>query len=299
MTIQTMRQRFAAVSNDLLATDPRIAVALADIGTRDFDLASDRVVNVGIREQALIGVTAGLALSGLRPIAHTYAPFLIERPFEQVKIDLSHQALGAVLVSIGASFDAAAEGRTHQSPGDVALVATLPDWTIHVPGHPDEVETMLRKTAAEDDRVYIRLAEDTNRRPHPVTGELITIRTGSSRAPAIVAVGPMLDRVVDATVGWDVTVLYTSTVRPFDASGLRAATTSPSVVIVEPYLEGTSADQITTALRDRPHRLLSIGVPNTEHRHYGSRHDHAAAHGLDVAGIRARIGAFIWDQTEQ
>ena len=138
----SMRQRFNTVTTSLLDTDPRAALVLADIGAANFE-PSDRVVNVGIREQAMIGAAAGLALSGLRPIAHSYTPFLIERAFEQIKLDFGHQRLGAVLVSIGGSFDAAREGRTHQAPGDVALISTLPGWTVHVPGHPDEVEAML------------------------------------------------------------------------------------------------------------------------------------------------------------
>ncbi len=288
----TMRQSFADTANDLVKSDKRVAVALADIGVGDFDL-SDRVVNVGIREQALIGVTAGLALSGLRPIAHSYTPFLVERPFEQIKLDFGHQGLGAILVSIGASFDAAKEGRTHQSPGDVALLASLPGWTIHVPGHPDEVETMLRTAAGSDDRVYIRLAQDTNETAHPVTGSLTRIRTGSAHGATVIAVGPMLDRVVAATTDMDVTILYAATVRPFDRRGLREAVAGTDVALVEPYLEGTSAGEVTTALQDRPSRLLSIGVPNTEHRHYGSRQQHAAAHGLDTDGLRSRIAGFI------
>jgi transketolase len=293
--MQTMRQRFSNVTNDLLETDPHIAVTLADIGASSFDdpAYSDRVVNVGIREQALIGVTAGMALSGLRPIAHSYTPFLIERPFEQIKLDLNHQDLGAILVSIGASYDAASVGRTHQSPGDIALLATLPGWTIHVPGHADEVEAMLRQAATTDDPVYIRLAEDTNTRAYPATGHFAKIRTGSAHGATVIAVGPMLDRVLAATDHLDVTVLYTATVRPFDAMGLHNAVQGPDVVLVEPYLEGTSAAEVTKALRDQPHRLLSIGVPNTEHRHYGTRRHHAAAHGLDAPGLRARIGAFL------
>ena len=82
------------------------------------------MINVGIREQAMIGIAGGLALAGYRPVAHTYAPFLVERPFEQIKVGLEHQDVGAVLVSIGGSYDDLPRGRTHQSPGDVALLDT-------------------------------------------------------------------------------------------------------------------------------------------------------------------------------
>lgn len=293
--METMRERFAAVTARLLEEDGRTAVVLADIGVAAFAAAlrrhPDRVVNVGIREQAMIGVAAGMALEGLRPIVHSYAPFLVERPFEQIKLDFGHQGLGAVLVSIGASYDAAAEGRTHQAPGDVALMASLPGWEIHVPGHPDEVEALVRRAVVGDGRSYVRLAADANQRPHPAGGWTV-IRRGSTGAPTVVAVGPMLDRVLAATGERNVTVLYGSTVRPIDAAALRAAV-SCDVVLVEPYLEGTSAAAVTAVLADRPSRLLSIGVPNTEHRRYGSRWDHDAAHGLDVAGLRDRIDGFV------
>src|SRR5450755_1566921 len=128
--METMRERFAAVTSDLLAGDPRLAVVLADISADLFRPAAarhpDRVINVGIREQLLISVAGGLSLAGMRPIAHTFASFLIERPFEQIKLDLNHQDVGAVLVSAGASYDDAAYGWTHQAPGDVALLDTLP-----------------------------------------------------------------------------------------------------------------------------------------------------------------------------
>ncbi|MFD8081825.1 transketolase family protein [Kitasatospora sp. NPDC059722] len=297
--METMRERFFDVTTDLLDQDLRVALVLADISAASFAPAAgrhpDRVINVGIREQLLIGAAGGLALTGMRPIAHTFASFLVERPFEQVKLDLVHQGVGAVLVSAAGSYDWPAGGRTHMSPGDVALLDTLPDWTVHVPGHPDEAETLLRHAVADGDRnVYVRLSAHQNEAPVAVEpGRFTAVREGSGGV--VVAVGPMLDAVLAATEGLDVTVLYAATVRPFDAAGLRAALGDrPDVVLVEPYLAGTSANEAHAALADRPHRVLGLGVPREEHRHYGSIPEHLAAYGLDAASLRERIATFLW-----
>lgn len=294
-----MRDRFMKVSGALLDERPDLAIVLADIGSGYFADAGvaarhrGRVLNVGIREQLLIGFAAGLAMEGFRPIVHTYAPFLIERPFEQVKLDFGHQGLGAVLVSVGASYDAAAAGRTHQAPEDVALISTLPGWSVHVPGHPKEVEAILRSTAAGTGLDYIRLAEAANPEAVPYASSLTPIRRGSGGAVTVIAVGPSLGPVVEATADLDATILYASTIRPFDAEGLRTFLAASAVVLVEPYLAGTSAAEVSAALSDTPHRLLALGVARREHRHYGSRSEHERAHGLDAAGIRRGVADFI------
>jgi len=89
-----------------------------------------------------------------------------------------------------------------------------------------------------------------------------------------------------------VSVAYLATVRPFPGAALRAASRGTDVVVVEPYLAGTSAAEVSAALRDRPHRLLSLGVANAELRRYGNAREHRAAHGLDAAGIRASLEAW-------
>ncbi|MPY37626.1 transketolase [Streptomyces adustus] len=297
--MDTMRDRFAPVVSRLLDEDPRVAVVLAAIGTDSFAAAArrhpDRVINVGIREQLLIGAGAGLALTGLRPVLHTFASFLVERPFEQVKLDLGHQDVGAVLVSAAASFDWPAGGYTHMAPGDVALLDTLDGWTVHVPGHPDEAETLLRHAvAADDDKVYVRLSAQANARALPVDGQRThTVREG--RRGVVVAVGPMLDAVLAATEGLDVTVLYAATVRPFDAAALRRAAegAAADVVLVEPYLAGTSTAAANDALADVPHRVLGLGVGRRELRRYGTLSEHVSAHGLDPRSLRERITGFL------
>ena len=85
------------------------------------------------------------------------------------------------------------------------------------------------------------------------------------------------------------TVAYLATVRPFDVEGLRAVVGGTDVVLVEPYLAGTSSAEVSAALRDRPHRLLALGVVEPELRRYGTGADHRQAHGLDATGIRRSI----------
>ncbi|MFI8435311.1 transketolase family protein [Streptomyces sp. NPDC079020] len=297
--MDTMRDRFITTTSQLLDEDPRLALVLAEISRDGFGQAErthpDRVINVGIREQLLIGAGAGMALTGMRPLMHTFAAFLVERPFEQVKLDLGHQNLGAVLVSAGASYDWPAGGFTHMSPGDVALLDTLDDWTVLVPGHPDEAETLLRRAVAGEGRVYVRLSLQSNREARPVTGSGFTV-VREGRGGTVIAVGPMLDNVLAAVEGLDVTVLYATTVRPFDAAGLRRAVgTGPGadVVVVEPYLAGTSTAAANDALAELPHRVLGLGVGRAELRRYGQMDEHLAAHGLDPHGLRGRITGFL------
>jgi len=290
-----MRETFVDTVTATLDTDQRLAVVTADISRDAFAAARNRhphrVINVGIREQAMIGVAGGLALTGMRPVVHSYTPFLVERPFEQIKLDLGHQDVGAVLVSIGGSYDDPVWGRTHQGPGDVALLDTLPGWTVHVPGHRDEVESLLRDALAGDGRVYVRLSSRENARPQPATGRFSLLRKGSRGA--VVAVGPTLDNVLAATADLDVTVLYASTVRPFDHRGLRAAGHT-DVVLVEPYLAGTSAHEVATAFDDVAHRLRAIGVRrDIEVRAYGTAAEHDVVHGLDAEGIATTVREFL------
>jgi transketolase len=349
-----MRTAFAAEATALLDEDPLAAVVLAEISTELFAKAAarhpERVLNVGIREQLMVSVGGGLALAGLRPIVHSYASFLVERAFEQVKLDLAHQGTRAVLVSVGASYDAARAGRTHQAPEDVALLDTVPGFAVQVPGHPDEVPGLLRGAVAalgdagassglghgapghgapghgapeygapghgapeygarghgapgrdgplgagsEGYSSYIRLSTAANRDALALSPGLQVVRPGSQAV--VVAVGPMLDPVLCAVAGLDVTVAYATTVRPFDAAGLRSlagGAASGAVVLVEPYLAGTSAHVVSEALAGRAHRLLSLGVPRAELRRYGTPADHAALLGLDGAGIRRAVTEFL------
>ena len=90
-----MRRTFGKIISELADEDDKIYVLVGDIGYRVFDefreKHPDRFINMGICEQSIIGVSAGMALEGLKPWVYTITPFLIERPFEQVKLDIDQQ----------------------------------------------------------------------------------------------------------------------------------------------------------------------------------------------------------------
>lgn len=288
----TMREWFVATVGELIEADPRVAVVLADISADAFaDLARahpDRVLNVGIREQLMASTAGGLALAGMRPIIHSYAPFVVSRAYEQLKLDIGHQDVGAVVVSIGASYDSAGSGRTHFAPEDVALVDTLPGWQVHVPAHIDEVADLIAGAVRDGGRHYVRLTEHAASRVTPPSSD-------KPRA-VVVAVGPTVANVVAATEHLDLEILPVTTIRPFPAAALRRAVaraTASDVVLVEPYYAGTSAHEVTTALPDVRHRLLSLGVGRRDLRRYGTAAEHDAAHGLDVGGLRRAISDFL------
>jgi transketolase len=287
-----MREAFARTATDLVRTDPDAVVVLAVISRELFPVGDrvvdGRIVDVGIAEQCLIGVAAGMAMTGLRPIVHSIAPFLVERPYEQIKADLVLQRLPAVLVSTGASYDYASDGGTHSGHGDVAVLHALPGVGIRVPGTAAELEAVLRETYRRDEVTYLRMSTADNGEPH---ADASVLRHGGRAT--VVAVGPMLAPVLAATEGLDVTVLYTSTVRPFAGAALAAVAGEGPVVTVEPYAGEVLLGAVLDALAPRPVRVVPIGVPRAVAGHYGTPADHDRTHRLDPASLRDRIAAVL------
>lgn len=294
---EPMRRAAAEAVVELFREDERTAIVLAEISTDLFApaFAHDprRAVNVGIMEQTMVGVAAGFALEGFRPVVHTIAPFLAERALEQVKLDFGYQRLEGLFVSTGASYDYSASGMTHHAPGDVAALSTVPGLEALVPGSRGEAARLVRAAHGNGRPTYLRTSAAENGADRELApGGLTPVRRG--RGPTVVAVGPLLDRTLAALDGLDPTVLYATTVVPLDARTLAAeAGAAADVVVVEPLYEGTLAAQITAALAHRPTRLLSIGVPREAIQAYGTVADHDRALGLDAAGIRARVLAFL------
>jgi len=288
-----MRKQFVSTTVDIFEKDPSTVLLLGDIGVHGFkrliDGCPERAMNIGILEQATISVAAGLSMSGLLPFVHTIAPFLVERALEQIKVDFGYQKLRGNLISVGASYDYAALGCTHHCPSDIAILQTIPNVQILVPGSSEELDFQLRNNYNNDHLTYYRLSEAQNNISFTVQDNLATIVKRGSRG-VIMVVGPFLSRVLSAAADMDVTIIYYNQITPFDGDTLfQLLDHSSKLVAVMPFYESTLTHSIHKAIKGKASLLGTIGVPLEFSENYGSVEEHDAKFGLDEHGIRLRL----------
>lgn len=284
-----MRKTFAKLSYEIQTKDESVIVLLGDIGVHSFQNSfrdfESRTFNIGILEQTMMGLASGLAMSGKVPIVHTIAPFLVERCYEQIKVDFGYQKLPANLVSVGASFDYSALGSTHHCPGDVAILSKIPGLEIVVPGTKVEFEKLFLENYNNSKCTYFRLSEFENSQSFDIKiGKGKKVRTGASAS--ILAVGPILDLVLESTSDLDVEILYFNSVAPLDAELIRNSCNSSKVLIVEPYYSGVLSVQVLQIMKGTSLRLINLGVDCEFPEIYGS--NEAIYESLGLSGTRIR-----------
>jgi transketolase len=247
-----VRQAFADTVLEVGLKDEKLVVLVGDIShnlLQPFAKACPgRYYNVGIMEQTIVGMAAGLALAGLYPVVHTITPFLVERAYEQLKLDFGYQKLGGVMIGVGGAFDYSGLGCSHHSYAACKLVAAIPGSQVFTPASPSEFNTLFKAVYRQPKLSYFHLpAEGHGQDVGPVTvGVPITLRTGSKGT--IVAVGPQLRTAIEADVpDWGIVYLHTLKPRP----------EIPGRVI---WLEEANFDEFQHGYGTRQDHLKAVGL---------------------------------------
>jgi len=195
-----MRKAFAEKILEMAKVDDKLVVLIGDIShhlLKDFEEKyPDRFYNVGICEQTIVGMAAGLAMQGFKPIIHTITPFCVERAYEQIKVDLCYQNLDVTIVSVGASFDYAHLGCTHHSYNDISVLRSLPNMHVIAPGTSEEFKALFEKNWSNGHPKYFKLIIDQH--DHDILGlDQVNIvkQTENSQKAAFVS-GHLLDAVL-------------------------------------------------------------------------------------------------------
>jgi len=143
-----MRKQFPKTVLEIMDKDERVVVLLGDIGVFAFQEVfkkyPTRIYNVGICEQAMVGMAAGLAMSGLIPIVHTIEPFLVDRAFEQIKNDFGYQELIGTIIGVDVSETAPNLGYTHQCPYALNHMRDVQGMKVFEPKSSQELDAVLK-----------------------------------------------------------------------------------------------------------------------------------------------------------
>jgi transketolase len=308
-----MRKAFAKIVIGLARKDPKLVVLIGDISHylfKDFEKEfPDRFYNIGICEQTMVSVAAGLAINGMRPIIHTIAPFCVERAYEQIKIDLCYQDLDVTMVSVGGSFDYAHLGCTHHCYEDISILRPLPNMQIYAPGSDKEFEDLFSKSWANASPKYFKLIKDTHTQNiNTMPGECVMVnhapseyrkRIGEGTSLDQVAVfvnGHLLDAVLDCGNSLEHNIVYMPTIKPLTLKSKekikQVFKQTPRVLVVEENsIIGGLADEIShlASLSEQPILLKKIGIPDKFLEEYGKAPEHRLALGLTAKHIGEKI----------
>jgi transketolase len=294
---------FAAMSSaevlaELAERNPDIVLVSQDFGPIGSFTARfpERHFDLGITEQNLIGVAAGLAHAGKLAFALAMAPFVSMRSFEQIRDDCGYNRNNVKIIAPFAGLEAGAWGATHHAMEDIALLRTIPGMTILSPADPNEAHRCVRAAASIDGPVYIRLGFlsgiDGYDAPLRV-GEAVSMREGKD--VTIIATGGCVGSALTAHEalkggGISARVLNMHTLKPLDCSAIeRAARETGRIVTVEEHsiiggLGGAVAEVIAELGTGR---LARVGVRDVFCTEVEPYPELLRIHGIDAAGVEA------------
>ena len=144
-----MRKQFPKTVAEMMDKDERVIVLLGDIGVFAFSELMKkyptRVYNIGICEQSMVGMAAGLAMAGFIPIVHTISPFLVARAYEQIRDDFGFQNLTGTFVGVDVYSTSPNLGLTHSCPEDISLMDNVPHMNTYAPQSAEEFDKLLKE----------------------------------------------------------------------------------------------------------------------------------------------------------
>jgi transketolase len=289
-----MRNAFADEITKLAQEDERVVLLAGDIGNKLFDnfkkLCPGRFYNCGVAEANMIGIAAGLAMTGLRPVCYTIAPFLTYRCIEQIRVDLCYHHVPVVLVGTGSGLAYASLGATHHSCEEVGMLRLLPGMNVLAPGDPWEVRSSLRAALQSPNPSYIRIGKKGEPAVHASApaleiGKAITLREGKD--VALLSTGALLPEVMALAdllqaQGVQAGVYSMHTVKPLDVDLLgRVFAASRLVATIEEHsILGGLGGSVAEWKSDHPAlpaRLLRFGSAD-EFLHLTAEQEEAREH---------------------
>ncbi len=309
-----MRDAFRDRVYELALQDPRVVLLSGDIGNRMFDKFKaqmpDRFYNVGVAEQNMIGMAAGLAMAGMRPVCYTIANFITYRVIEQIRIDGGYHHQPILIAGVGGGLSYASLGATHHTCEDIAMLRSIPGMTILTPADPPEVRACVDAAMTIDHGpTYIRLGKkgepalhDT---PPTVTpGKWLPMKHSDAQPRiALLCMGNLMPEAVSAastlrTTGHKTALWSCVSIKPMDNDVLAHVFQHCDLVVTleEHGLIGGLAGAVSEWISEQPRHalratLLKVGTRDEFLHRTGSQDYARQVFGLTAPHIVQRITA--------
>lgn len=299
-----MRNAFSSALIAAAQADERILLVTGDHGYALFDEFRHRFpkqyINAGIAEQNMVGVAAGLAKSGFRPVVYALSAFIPIRVLEQIKLDVCCEELPVLFIGDGAGVVYSTLGVSHQSTEDVAALRALPQVRILSPADAHEMKAAMELAFATPAPVYLRMGKSDLGQVHSSPpklewGRLLPVRSGNGPL-VFIATGSMLNLAVKLAEEWPGSAVWSApSLKPLDTGSLVSVCRPHRVVVTleEHNVIGGLGGAVAEILsQEHPLPVCRIGVPDQYSELCGSYSYLMREHGLDLNSVRAQVHAF-------
>lgn len=271
-----MRNAFVGGLMDTMKGDKDTILLTADLGWNSFDQIresySGQFVNVGLSEQAMIGIAGGMAKMGKRVFAYSIIPFLIYRAFEQIRNDVCYPNLPVRLVGTGAGFAYGNAGSTHHPFEDLRIAAALPNLIVLNPSDPNEVKSLLKRMNGLNHPSYMRLGRSGEPILHHKQDEIRigkALKLTEGEDVLIISTGTVTSVALEVAENLNVTrevveVLEIHTFKPFDDETVRDEADGKKVIITVEDNNGALEERTAMSLvsTGQKHKFLSFRAPD-------------------------------------
>ena len=300
-----MRNAFSDTLVALAKNDPKVLLLTGDHGYALFDAFRKAVpgqyINCGIAEQNMVGVAAGLARAGYKPIVYGLAAFVPVRVLEQIKIDVCYENLPVILIGDGAGFVYSHLGTSHQSTEDIACTRTLPNMQVLSPADRFEIGPALNWAYSSQKPVYLRMGKSDRGDCHsatlPTLNNFTHVAGLLDASTVVLATGSMVRCGIELVqMGLNAAVYSVPIIKPFDGKALvDLCAGAEKIVVLEEHSElGGLGSLVAEELSSRlPKPVLRVGVPDQFSKLCGDYQFLLGCHGLDPETVLTRVNSFV------
>lgn len=300
-----MRNAFSDALVAAAVADPKVLLLTGDHGYALFDpfrkARPEQYINCGIAEQNMVGVAAGLAKAGFKPIVYGLAAFVPVRVLEQIKIDVCYEKLPVVLIGDGAGLVYSHLGTSHQSTEDIACTRAIPDLTVLSPADRFEMTATMELALALKSPVYLRMGKsdrgDVHTQPLGLqAGQMVQVRRGKQRL-ALLATGSMVKTALELCErGLDAEVWSVPCIKPLSRQQLAEVVARvDGLVTLEEHsvMGGLGACIAEEAAAIRPLPICRIGVQDRFSAYCGTWDYLLKEHQIDLPSVQKRVQDFV------